>query len=126
MKKLIVLALVLGLCGAAWADSTIQFTSSMYQPEPTGSLQVEPNDDIVNIFDDNDVDAKYLKMVRDFEFVPASVSEDIETVVKDDTDSVLGKIRDQLKSHLVAGKIEYVYMLIGNRLFSATLGEPRK
>lgn len=128
MKKLLVALLVVCLGSWLWADQEIQFSNVEWEPEPMGSLQVEPSDEIMDIFTDNeftddDIDAKYLKMVRDFRYVPQGTIDDINEVVAEDPDDVLDKIKAQLKSHLVAGKVEYVYMLIGNRLFSATLGE---
>lgn len=128
MKRIVVIALVLALNASLWCDTVIEYSTEAYEPEPVGSLQVEPTDAIIGIFTDNEftddgIDAKYLKLVRDYDFVPAGVKEDIATVIKEDPSSVLSKIHAQLKKHLVPGKIEYVYMLIGNRLFSATIGE---
>lgn len=123
MKKLLLVVLAMSLCGFVWADTSIEFMVESFDPEPVGSLQVEATQAIVDIFEDNDVDAKYLKLVRDFDFVPGGVKADITEVIKDDTDDVLDKIKAELKLHLIPGKVEYVYMLIGNRLFSATIGE---
>jgi len=123
MKRLIIAVLVCCLSAGVWGIG-IEYTFDEYSPDPMGVVQIEPTEAIVDIFTDNDftdddVDAKYLKLVRDYDYVPQGVKDDITEIIKEDPDDVLDKIKNELKAHLVPGKVDFVYMLIGNRMFSA-------
>lgn len=91
-------------------------------PEPViAKLRLSPSQEIIDIFDDNDVDPIYLSMTDAPAIIPDAVRRDINKVISENTDDVIDKIKAELKSGLVDGEIEYTYMIIGSRMFSMSL-----
>ena len=86
-----------------------------------GAVQAEPSAEIVSIFEANNVNGAYLDMNRENMFIPSDVRDDIELVIDDDIDGVVGLIKEQMKSYLEEDKAEYIYMILGTKEFSVTL-----
>ena len=91
--------------------------------EELASLQVDPTPEIVAIFNENGVDGKYLTMDRMNQFINKDVREDIDEIIDDDEDDVISLIKAELRKHLREDQIEYVYMVLGTKLFSVSLDQ---
>lgn len=91
-------------------------------PEPVvAKLRLSPSQEIIDIFNDNDVDPVYLSMTDCPPIIPDAVRRDINYVISENIDDVIDKIKSELKASLVDGEIEYTYMIIGSRMFSMSL-----
>lgn len=102
---------------------TIKSTQTRVEFKTIGEVQVEPSEDILEIFSDHDdytVDAEYLKAGINLRLLSDDVMEDIDSVLEEDTDDIKDLIIDELQANLKAGEIEYAYMILGRNLFSAS------
>jgi len=126
MKRFTAIILMASITMGLWASTDgnterYQYSVKELAYEIDTTIQIEPSDEIITIFEDNDVDGIYLKSDADRRMITLDVIEDIKDVLDDDTDDVTDLIHSQLKTVLQRGKVENSYMILGNYMFSASL-----
>jgi len=126
MKRFTAIILMASITMGLWASTDgnterYQYSVKELAYEIDTTIQIEPSDEIITIFEDNDVDGIYLKSDADRRMITLDVIEDIKEVLDDDTDDVTDLIHSQLKTVLQRGKVENSYMILGNYMFSASL-----
>jgi len=126
MKRFTAIILMASITMGLWASTDgnterYQYSVKELAYEIDTTIQIEPSDEIITIFEDNDVDGIYLKSDADRRMITLDVIEDIKDILDDDTDDVTDLIHSQLKTVLQRGKVENSYMILGNYMFSASL-----
>ena len=126
MKRFTTIILMASITMGLWASTNegterFQYSVKELAYEINSTVQLEPSNEIITIFEDNDVDGIYLKSDADRRMVTLGIIEDIEEVLEDDTDDITDLIRSQLRDVLQRGEVENSYMILGNYMFSASL-----
>lgn len=130
MKKILITLLIVLLNSIAFSSGSagndngtahFEFRYFEVQEDPVSTIRILPSINIIEIFDENGVEQKYLLSPESEKFIADEIRADINKVISENTDEVLSKIKEELKSALVSGNFEYAYMIIGSRMFTMSL-----
>ena len=123
-RKSLAVALIclVSLGFGAWAESGTATSNGLvynYTAQVTTPKRISPNNDVLQFFVDNGIDASYVNLLS--KYIPTDVNDEIDSVVKDNKDELEDLIWSNLRVHLAPGVAEVAYMEIGRNSWELSL-----
>lgn len=126
MKRNLAIVLFSILAISAWASGSADVSSFLVshttvEREAYGRIQIEPTSEILEIFNSFGVESQYLTAGTEMKDIPTDVKDDIDDIIVDDEDGVVGLIKDTLKDSLKNSDSEEAFMVLGEHLFTVSI-----
>lgn len=123
--SILMISVAVGLFAADYGNEVkaYTFTSEELPYTPEVSIQVEPSDDIIEVFKNNDDDnlfndaEEFLHINAPRNTMSKAIVEYIEEIITADTDDIKDLVNDELKAAMNEKGADEAYMILGNIKF---------